>query len=69
MAVSVVLNLTREVTLKDIRHFLSCAPASMSEDEVIHILEDDGSAAYLEIPISGSAFSLTDQGPLAVAQA
>lgn len=69
MAVSVVLNLSRELTLKDMRHFVNCAPASMSEDEVIQVLEGDSSATYLEISISGSAFSSMDHGPTEQAEA
>lgn len=56
MAISVVLDLGQEVTLKDLKLFLSYAPSTMTDDQEIRILEDNGAAAYLEIPIPMSSF-------------
>lgn len=52
MAISVILDLSQKVTLKDIKHFLSFAPASMSEDDPINVhIQMDKDAAFLEIPV------------------
>lgn len=54
MAIAVILDLAVTITLGDMKHFLSLAPADMSDDDEILCLPDfkTGHPCYLPIPTS-----------------
>lgn len=52
MAIAVILDLAVSITLGDMKHFLSLAPADMSDDDEILCLPDFkmGHPCYLALP-------------------
>lgn len=59
MAIAVILDLAVTITLGDMKHFLSLAPADMSDDDEILCLPDfkTGHPCYLALPTSAEPSS------------
>ncbi|MDQ1053061.1 hypothetical protein QE394_000989 [Arthrobacter sp. SORGH_AS 212] len=62
MAIAVILDLAVTITLGDMKHFLSLAPADMSDDDEILRLPDfkTGHPYYLALPTPASSLSSID---------
>ncbi|NSX37134.1 hypothetical protein HTS88_12030 [Pseudarthrobacter oxydans] len=62
MAIAVILDLASTITLGDMKHFLSLAPADMSDDDEILCLPDfkTGHPYYLAIPTPAASSSPID---------
>lgn len=60
MAIAVILDLAVTITLGDMKHFLSLAPADMSDDDEILCLPDfkTGHPCYLAIPTPAASFPI-----------